>query len=69
MFQYIFNILITVFYSLWSLFLTIVTGKTPKVSVYHFSNGSHDSSMFMICSDEQIKTQIGAYGSGEKQNP
>lgn len=56
MFQFIYNVLQSIFNLFWMILLTIITGKMSKISPYHFDRGLHDNGFFNICSDEFIKT-------------
>mgnify|MGYP003540411375 CR=1 FL=1 len=55
MFQFIYNLLSTIFYSVWSIVLCFITDKMPKVSAYHFVDSKFDASAIFICSDDYIK--------------
>lgn len=55
MFRLINNILFSFFYSIWSIFMTMVTGKLVKVSAYHSENSIFDSTVFNITNDKHIK--------------
>jgi hypothetical protein len=56
MFRFIYNVNSTVISSVLFIILAIITGKMPKISVYHFDKGSHFNDLFDICSDTYIKT-------------
>ena len=56
MFRFTHNVLQTVCFSIISIFLAIITGKMPKISVYHFDKRSRFNDLFYICSDTYIKT-------------
>lgn len=55
MIQFIFNLTQVVVFSIWSIFLTFITGKLPKISAYHFDHATHHNSIFDICNDKYIK--------------
>ncbi len=57
MFNFIFNVLLSVVYGLWSIIMTLVTGKLCKISTYHSYHNSHDANPFEVCKDRYIKTQ------------
>jgi len=52
MFQIIYNIITATFFAMWSIILTVITGKLSKVSPYHFDKQSEDNSFFNICNDK-----------------
>lgn len=56
MFQFIYNVTQSILVSLWMILLTIITGKLPKVSLYHFDKRAENGGAFDICSDKYIKT-------------
>ena len=55
MFNLICNITMSVITSIWFIYLTIVTGKMSKVSIYHFIKEPVNSNFYDICGDEYIK--------------
>lgn len=54
MFRFIYNVWVTIAYSIWSILLSIITGKMPKISVYHSQNDgvSFEQTPINICSDK-----------------
>lgn len=56
MFQFIYNVIQSIFLSLWMILMTIITGKLPKISLYHFDKQAEYNSPFDVCSDKYIKT-------------
>ena len=55
MFQFIYNIIQSIVYSIWIIIMTIITGKMIKVSPYHFDKQSDNNGFFDICRDKYIK--------------
>ena len=55
MFRFIYNVVQVIFYCFWSLVLTVITGKMPKISPYHFDRQIRGDGMFDICSDKYIE--------------
>jgi hypothetical protein len=56
MFQLCYNISVAIHCSIYHLLLTIITGKLPKISYYHFEKDSLGNNFFNICNDKFIKT-------------
>ena len=56
MFQFIYNVMQSISFSIWSIIMTIITGKMVKISHYHMEKNSLDNSAIDICSDKYIKT-------------
>jgi hypothetical protein len=57
MFKLIYNISSSFFFGVYSLILTIVTGKKVKISHYHFEEHLDGNNLINLCSDKFIKTQ------------
>ncbi len=57
MFKVIYNISSAFFFGIYSVILTIVTGKKVKISHYHFEEHLDGNNLVNICSDMFIKTQ------------
>jgi len=55
MFQFIYNLNQTLFWSCWYIIMAIITGKMPKISPYHLDNNCLDNSFIDICSDKYQK--------------
>lgn len=49
------NIFTTLAYNVYSLIMTIITGKIPKVSAYHFDKTDYGNNVINICNDKNIK--------------
>jgi len=56
MFKLIYNVFQTIGFSMFSISLSIVYGKMPKISAYHFNTSSQDNGVFDITNDKYIKT-------------
>lgn len=56
MFQFIYNVFQSISFSIWSIIMTIITGKMVKISHYHLDKSYLDNNAFDICSDKYIKT-------------
>lgn len=50
MFKLLFNILCSFGFAVWSVILTIITGRIPTVNCYIFTNNLEDTGPFVICS-------------------
>lgn len=58
MFQILYNFITVIFFSIWSIILTIFTGKLPKISAYHWDRNSENNTSTDFCSDKYIKTNM-----------
>lgn len=56
MIRFIYNLIYTIFYSIWCIIITIITGKMSKVSAYHSERQLHDVSLIDVTDDMHIKT-------------
>jgi hypothetical protein len=56
MFQVIYNVVQSFSFSVWSIIMTIITGKMVKISHYHLDKDCFNNNAFDICSDKYIKT-------------
>ena len=68
MFQLLYNIIQSTFLSLYFIIMTIITGKLPKISLYHFDSSFKGHNGFNICSDKFIKENIPSEVSNEAKH-
>ena len=56
MFNFIGNTIYSVLYGIYSVVITLFTGKLCKISIFHSYHNLHNANPFCLCDDEFIKT-------------